>query len=271
MKITAPHYLLLTEANVRATEPNEGSRWRFVLEQMDGEDRVEVSEREPDVRGERLELLAIVRGLEALEQPSKVTLITASKYVGRRIRHGFSQWKENDWRWESFGVLTPVKHADLWKRIEQAMQFHAIECRIWQWGASYPSQLGNESAEAKEGGSKNDRLTELSDSASLAEGECEVDPDSRIVFRRRRSGPRVVESGFGNDYSSVEEEFNDHETVAPYNFDSNQIERSLPSPSVFDDREFFQSKQHRSTRVVEIDPDRSQAVSFPQAFGCTIN
>ena len=38
---------------------------------------------ELDVRGERLELMTLVRGLEALDQPSRVTLMTASGYVAR--------------------------------------------------------------------------------------------------------------------------------------------------------------------------------------------
>ena len=135
MQKTAPHYLLLTETVDKLTDQGREGRWRFVLESMqDDNDRVEVSERESDVHGERLQLLAVVRGVESLEQPSKLTLITSSAYVGKRIRKGFDRWIENDWRWESFGALKPVKDADLWKRIHAAMQIHSIECRLWQFG-----------------------------------------------------------------------------------------------------------------------------------------
>ena len=72
MQTTAPHYLLLTEAEDHA-DATQGGRWRFVLESMQrDDDRVEVSEREANVNGERLQLLAVVRGVEALEQPSKL-------------------------------------------------------------------------------------------------------------------------------------------------------------------------------------------------------
>lgn len=129
-----PHFLLLTETNHEFADSHRGGRWRFVLEPMNCDhDRIEVSERETDVWGERLQLLSVVRGVEALEQPSKLTLITGSSYVGKRIRKGFEGWIENDWRWESFGVLKPVKDADLWKRIHAAMQIHSIECRLWQF------------------------------------------------------------------------------------------------------------------------------------------
>ena len=95
-----------------------------------------------------MQLLSVVRGVEALEQPSKLTLITGSAYVGKRIRKGFDGWIEKDWRWESFGVLKPIKDADLWKRIHAAMQIHTIECRLWQFSNRH-STNESETAETK--------------------------------------------------------------------------------------------------------------------------
>jgi len=137
MQKSVPHYLLLTETDFDPTDSDHGGRWRFVLEPMNCDaDRIEVSEHESDVWGERLELLSVVRGVEALDQPSKLTLITSSAYIGKRIRKGFESWIENEWRWERFGSLTSVKDVDLWKRIHAAMQIHSIECRLWQFGQS---------------------------------------------------------------------------------------------------------------------------------------
>jgi ribonuclease HI len=78
-----------------------------------------------------LQLLAVVRGLEALEQPSRVTLITHSRYVDRGIRNGIAVWRHNDWQWERFGEFAPVKNRDLWKRVDRAMRFHKVHCRVW--------------------------------------------------------------------------------------------------------------------------------------------
>lgn len=41
--------------------------WHFVLESVDGDMKLEATDEEPEVDPERLELLAVVRGLEALE------------------------------------------------------------------------------------------------------------------------------------------------------------------------------------------------------------
>lgn len=131
MRNAAPHYLLLSETQVN--RHGSAGNWRFVLERMDGSGRIEVADEEPEMRGERLQLLAVVRGLEALEQPSRVTLITPSSYVGRGIRNGLDVWRENDWKWERFGEMIPVKNADLWKRIDHALDFHVVDCRVWNF------------------------------------------------------------------------------------------------------------------------------------------
>jgi ribonuclease HI len=101
-----------------------------VIRAHDGSTALEASDAESEVSRDRLELLAIVRGLEALDQPSSVTIITSSRYIQRGLLHGLVNWRENGWQWERFGQLTPVKNADLWRRIDHAMNFHAVRCRV---------------------------------------------------------------------------------------------------------------------------------------------
>lgn len=138
---TAPHFLLLTQAhsNRANTDPSQsrclGGTWRFLIERMGTSKRIEVTEKEPGVWGERLQLLAVVRGLEALEQPSRVTLITPSRYVCNGIRHNIGVWRENDWQWEKFGEMISIKNLDLWQRIDHAMHYHTIDCRAWEFNS----------------------------------------------------------------------------------------------------------------------------------------
>lgn len=128
MTVSSPHYLLYSDDS----DPAEPGRWRFVLRASSGSRRLEVKDVEPEERGERLELLTVVRGLEALEEPSRVTLVTPSVYVREGIRHGLAEWRRNGWRWERFGEMVPVKNLDLWQRIDRAMQFHEIDCRTYR-------------------------------------------------------------------------------------------------------------------------------------------
>jgi ribonuclease HI len=134
--VTPPHFLLLTQAQSKrapSLPAGAGGLWRFVLEEIEGTQRIEAAEIEPGVWGERLQLLAVVRGLEALEQPSKVTLITRSRFVGNGIRVNLNAWRENHWQWEHFGEMIPIKNVDLWQRVDQALKYHTLDCRIWDF------------------------------------------------------------------------------------------------------------------------------------------
>ena len=126
MNIPAPHFLLFSEARGKARQ----GQWRFVLQAADGSATFEASDLEPDIGGERLELLAVIRGLEALDQPSRVTLFTPSNYVSRGMAYGLEEWRRNGWTWECFGEMVPVKNRDLWQRLDRALTYHTIEFRI---------------------------------------------------------------------------------------------------------------------------------------------
>jgi ribonuclease HI len=133
------HYLLYSEAT-----SSEGGRlrWKFVLQSVDGNDRFSASDAEGAASASRLELLAVVRGLEALDQPSQVTLLTCSKYVSRGIRRGLREWREKGWRWERFGQLVPVRDHDLWRRVDRALEFHQVQCWSWHTEESASGEIG---------------------------------------------------------------------------------------------------------------------------------
>jgi ribonuclease HI len=133
MTAAAPHFLLFSDADRRPGESECGD-WRFVLQASDGSTRIEVKDAEPQTHGERLELLAVVRGLEALEQPSRVTLVTSSRYVSRGLTYGLRDWRDNNWQWERHGSMAPIKNHDLWRRLDRALDFHRVECRKLQGG-----------------------------------------------------------------------------------------------------------------------------------------
>ncbi len=145
MAAKTPHYLLFSEATDRtavaanpqldpcsASDESDGPSkiWHFVLRTSEGETSLDVADLERGASEERLELLAVVRGLESLDQPSKVTLVTTSSSIRRGLRFGLDHWRQNRWQWERFGKMAPIKNADLWQRIDRAMSFHDLECRV---------------------------------------------------------------------------------------------------------------------------------------------
>lgn len=136
--VSAPHFLVVTEAH---SDP-AGGRWRFAIRRDTGRLVLEAADVEPDLVGPRLELLAAVRGLEALEYPSQVTLVTSSSYVRRGISYGLESWRQNDWTWEWFGQMAPVKNRDLWQRVDRALEYHRVQCRQWRIDGGHAALAG---------------------------------------------------------------------------------------------------------------------------------
>ncbi|MCA9231044.1 MAG: hypothetical protein KDA57_10350 [Planctomycetales bacterium] len=133
MIANSPHFLLFSEAS---RQPHSAQSWRFVLQNVETNRRFCATDTESTDCGERLELLAVVRGLEALDAPSRVTLVTKSRYVSRGIKSGLPEWRRNDWRWERFGRMVPVRDHDLWQRVDRALRFHQLDCQAWHFDSA---------------------------------------------------------------------------------------------------------------------------------------
>ncbi len=146
MDTKRPHYLLYSQADTR----RQPGSWKVILKDAAGTVLFEAADTEPDTQGERLELLAVVRGLEALDRPARVTLATPSRYVRRGLAYGLEEWRANGWSWEWFGRMVPIKNRDLWQRLDRALQFHDVQCRYWRIDAPHES-LNRPQAEAIDG------------------------------------------------------------------------------------------------------------------------
>ena len=86
----------------------------------------------------QMELMAAIRGLEALKQPCEVTLTTDSKYVLQGMTEWLAGWKRKGWKSASG---QPVKNQDLWQRLDIAAQPHKI---TWSWVRGHTGHPDNE-------------------------------------------------------------------------------------------------------------------------------
>ncbi len=90
----------------------------------------------------RMELMAVISGLEALTRPCSVRLVTDSRYVMDGIRSWLPVWKRNGWR---TAAKKPVKNIDLWQRLDTAAARHEIE---WLWVRGHAGHTENERVDA---------------------------------------------------------------------------------------------------------------------------
>lgn len=84
----------------------------------------------------RMELMAAIAGLEALNRPCLIDLYSDSKYLVDAFNQNWIEnWVKNDWK---RGKSGPVKNIDLWKRLLKAMEPHRVRF-IWVKGhAGHP-------------------------------------------------------------------------------------------------------------------------------------
>jgi ribonuclease HI len=95
-----------------------------------------------DTTNNRMELMAAIRALESLTRPVTVRLHTDSAYLRNGITQWLPTWKRNGW---VTAGKQPVKNADLWRRLETAVERHQVE---WLWVKGHAGNPGNEHADA---------------------------------------------------------------------------------------------------------------------------
>jgi ribonuclease HI len=89
-----------------------------------------------------MELMAAIQALEALRRPEKVSLHTDSKYLLDGITKWIKSWQRNGW---VTSAKQPVKNADLWRRLAEAMSRHEV---TWAWVKGHAGDPDNERADA---------------------------------------------------------------------------------------------------------------------------
>ena len=109
-------------------------RWNGTEKELHGGD--------PQTTNNRMELMAAIQALEALNRPSRVQLYTDSVYLLNGITKWIAGWQSNGWR---TSAKKPVKNEDLWRRLIEAKNGHDVN---WQWVKGHAGDEGNERADA---------------------------------------------------------------------------------------------------------------------------
>jgi len=89
----------------------------------------------------RMELTAVIKGLEALNKPCQVKVTTDSKYVLTGITEWMPNWKKRNWRTAS---KKPVLNVDLWKKLDELVASHKVD---WDWVKGHSGHAENDIAD----------------------------------------------------------------------------------------------------------------------------
>ena len=103
--------------------------WGAIL--MYGPHKKELSGGEAQTTNNRMELMAVIVALEALNRPCEVEVHSDSQYVVNAFnKHWIDGWKKRGWKTAN---KQPVKNRDLWERLLTAKSKHKVEF-IWVKG-----------------------------------------------------------------------------------------------------------------------------------------
>jgi ribonuclease HI len=96
---------------------------------------------EPGTTNNRMELKAVIEGLNALKRPCAVEVTTDSQYVRNGITQWIHNWKRNGWK---TAARKPVKNSDLWRELDDAVSRHTV---TWHWVKGHSGHPENERAD----------------------------------------------------------------------------------------------------------------------------
>ncbi|MDB2325128.1 ribonuclease HI [Alphaproteobacteria bacterium] len=91
-----------------------------------------------DTTNNRMELQAVIEGLNALTRPMEVTLYTDSKYVMNGVTDWMPRWRVNGWK---TAAKKPVANQDLWQQLDTALAPHTVN---WNWVKGHSGEPLNE-------------------------------------------------------------------------------------------------------------------------------
>ena len=151
---------LYTDGSARGNPDGPGG-YGAVLHYVDGKGMLHVKELSAGYQkttNNRMELMGVIAGLEALNRPCLVTVVSDSAYVVKAFNeHWLESWVKKGWK---RGKNEPVKNRDLWERLLKAMEPHQVHYTWVKGHAGHP---------------ENERCDELATSAADGDGLL-VDP-----------------------------------------------------------------------------------------------
>lgn len=131
-----PNVLIYTDGACMGN-PGPGG-WAAILRDTRTGKELKISGAEAGTTNNRMELMAVIRALEKLREPCRVTLVSDSQYVVKGLNEWMAGWQRRSWR-TADGA--PVKNRDLWERLFELKTVHVLECR---WVEGHAGHSENE-------------------------------------------------------------------------------------------------------------------------------
>lgn len=124
-----------------ACSGNPGPGGWGVVMRWNGHEK-ELNGGEAETTNNRMEMMAVIKALEAIKGKPKIELYTDSKYVMHGITEWIEGWKARGWK---TAAKKPVKNVDLWQEIDTLVSEHTI---TFHWVKGHDGHPENERADS---------------------------------------------------------------------------------------------------------------------------
>jgi ribonuclease HI len=123
--LSEPEVQLFTDGACSGN-PGPGG-WAFILRHVKTGKEIERSGGKPMTTNNEMELMAVVKGLEALTRPTSIDLLADSVYVGKGLTEWMKKWKANGWQRKDGRKLVEVKNVGLWQELDRLIATHKLK------------------------------------------------------------------------------------------------------------------------------------------------
>jgi len=112
--------------------------WAYILKHPASGTTVEAAGGESGSTNNRMELQAVISGLEALKKRSEVEIITDSQYVAKGCLEWLPGWKRNNWRRREGRQFKPLKNEEHWRKLDELLARHKVRFTVVRGHSGHP-------------------------------------------------------------------------------------------------------------------------------------
>jgi len=136
-KTDSPAEVQLFTDGACSGNPGPGG-WAFILRHPASGKELQRAGAERETTNNRMELLAVIHGLETLKRPASVEIVSDSTYVTKGLSEWLPKWKANGWRRREGDRWAEIKNEDLWRRLDGLLARHRVRVTPIRGHAGHP-------------------------------------------------------------------------------------------------------------------------------------
>jgi ribonuclease HI len=112
--------------------------WGYILRHTGTGTEKEASGGDAETTNNKMEMQAVISGLDALKRPCQVEVVTDSSYVAKGCSEWLPNWKAQGWRRREGKSWKPVKNVELWQQLDALLLRHEVTFTLVRGHSGHP-------------------------------------------------------------------------------------------------------------------------------------